>query len=64
MFVENQNICMETVTVNLATKGAVTCGQVEICLGYMNTSTCIENNISTWAEIKNTICSMFICHDI
>ena len=47
-------------------KGAVTCRQVEIssrteiCLGYMSTSTRVENkNISTRAEIKNTICSMF-----
>ena len=37
----------------------------EICLGYMNTSTRVENkNISTRAKIKNTICSMFIRHDI
>ena len=31
----------------------------------MNTSTRVENkDISTRAEIKNTICSMFIRHDI
>ena len=38
--------------------------QTEIFLGYMNTSTHIENkNFSTEAELKNTICSMVIRHD-
>ena len=36
----------------------------EFFLCYMNTSPRVENkNISTRAEIKNTICSMFIRHD-
>ena len=36
----------------------------EFFLCYMNTSPRVENkNISTQAEIKNTICSMFIRHD-
>ena len=35
----------------------------EIFLGYMNTLTRAENkNISTRAEIKNTICNIFIHH--
>ena len=39
--------------------------RAEIILGYMDTSTRVENkNISTRAELKNTICSMFIRHDI
>ena len=38
--------------------------RAEICLGYMNASTRVENkNISSQVEIKNTICSVFILHD-
>ena len=37
----------------------------EIFLCYMSTSIRVENkNISTRAELRNTICSMFIRHDI
>ena len=37
----------------------------EIILGYMDTSTRVENkNNSTRAELKNTNCSMFVSHDI
>ena len=36
-----------------------------IFLGYMNTLARVENkNISTQAEVKNTISSVFIRHDI
>ena len=51
-------------------KVAVTRRRVEIQLGlifldYINTSTYVENkNISTWAEIKKTISSIFISHDL
>ena len=38
---------------------------VEFFLGYMSTSTRVENkNSSTQVEIKNTICSIFIRHDL
>ena len=39
--------------------------RAEIILGYMDTSTRVEDkNISTRAELKNTIFSMFIRHDM
>ena len=39
--------------------------RAETISGYMDTSTRVEDkNISTWAELKNIIFSMFIRHDI
>ena len=39
--------------------------RVKLFLSSMNTSTRVEiKNISTWAEIKNTICSIFMRHDL
>ena len=39
--------------------------RAETILGYMDTSTRVENkNISAPAELKNAVCIMFIRHDI